>query len=86
MIFTFTKEKKQKLKPLVLNVLRINKPTTRCLAKVIGTFISCIPAAILGPLFYPYLEKDKLTFLRLNKENFGAPAKSSSEVHQKLEW
>ena len=86
MIVTFTKEKKQKLKPLVLNLVRINKPTTRCLTKVIGTFISCIIAAILGPLFYPYLEKDKLTSLRLNKGNFDALAKSSPEVHQELEW
>ena len=86
MIVIFTKEKKQKLKPLVLNVLRINKPTTRSLEKVIGTFISCVPAAIFGPLFYPYLEKDKLTSLRLNKGNFDAPEKSSPEVHQELEW
>ena len=52
MIITLTEEKKQKLKTLVLNLLRINKPTIRYLAKVIGTIICCIPAALLGPLFY----------------------------------
>ena len=59
MIITFTEEKKQKLKALVLNLLRIKKPTIRYLAKVIGTIISCMPAAILGPLFYRYLENEK---------------------------
>ena len=51
MIITLTKEKKQKLKTLVLNLLRIKKPTIRYLAKVIGTIIFCMRAAILGPLF-----------------------------------
>ena len=64
---------------MVLNLLRISKPTIRYLAKVIGTIISCIPGAILGPLFYRYLENDKVTSLRLNKENFYAPAKISPE-------
>ena len=86
MIITLTKEKKQNLKTLVLNLLRIKKPTIRYLAKVIGTIISCMPAAILGPLFYRYLENDKVTSLRLNKGNFDAPAKISSEGKQELEW
>ena len=45
MIITLTKEKKQKIKTLVLNLLKIKKPTIRYLAKVIGTVISCMPAA-----------------------------------------
>ena len=83
MIVTFTEEKKQKL---LLNLLGINKPTIRYLAKVIGTIISFMPAAILGPLFYRYLENNKVFSLRLNKENFDAPAKISSEGKQELEW
>ena len=55
-IVTLTQEKKQKLKTLVLNLYRINKPTIRYLAKVIGIIIFCMPAAILGPHFYRYLE------------------------------
>ena len=86
MSVTLIEEKKQKLKPLVLNLLRINKSTIRYLAKVIGTNISCMSAAILAPLFYHYLENDKVTSLRLNKGNFDAPAKISSERKQELEW
>ena len=74
MIVTLTEEKKQKLKTLVLNLLRI------------GTIISCMPAAILGLLFYRYLENDKVSSLRLNTGNFDAPAKISSEGKQDLEW
>ena len=85
-IVTLTEEKKQKLKTLVLNLLRIDKPTIRYLAKVIGTIISCVPAAILGPLFYRYLENDKVTSLRLTKGNCDAPAKISSEGKQELQW
>ena len=44
-----------------------------------------MPAAILGSLFYRYLENDKATSLRLNKVNFDAPAKNSSEGKQELE-
>ena len=39
MIVTLTQEKKHKLKTLILNLYRINKPTIRYLAKVIGIII-----------------------------------------------
>ena len=86
MTVTLTEGKTQKLKTLVLNLLRIDKPTIRYLAKVIGTIISCVPAAILGPLFYRYLENDKVTSLRLTKGNCDAPAKISSEGKQEIQW
>ena len=86
MIITLTEEEKQKLKTLVLNLLRINKPTIRYLPKVFGTIISCMPAAILGTPFYRYLENDKVASLRLNKGNFDAPATISPEGKQELEW
>ena len=86
MIVTVTEEKKQKLKNLVVNLLRINKPTIKYLAKVIGTIISFMPAAILGPLFYRYLENEKLFSFRLNKGNFDALANISSEGKQELAW
>ena len=85
MIVTLTEEKKRKLKTLVLNLLRINKPTIRYLAKVMKTIISCMPATILGPLFYRYLEHDKVTSLRWNKGDFDAPAKIGPERKQELE-
>ena len=85
MIVTLTEEKRQKLKTLALNFLRINKPTISYLAKVVGTIISCMPAAILRPLFCCYLENDKVTSFRLNIGNFDAPAKTSLERKQELE-
>ena len=51
MIVPLTEEKKLKLKTLVLNLPRINKPTIRYLAKVIGAIIFCMPAAILDLFF-----------------------------------
>ena len=86
MIVTLTEEKRQKLKTLVLNFLRINKPTIRYLAKVIGTIISCMPAAILRPLFCRCLENDNVTSFGLNIGNFDAPAKTSPGRKQELEW
>lgn len=55
MIVTLTQEKKKKLKNLILNLFRINKPTIKYLTKVVGTIISCMLAAIVGPLLYCYL-------------------------------
>ena len=86
MIVTFTEAETQNLEILVLNLLRINKPTIRYLARVIGTIIFCIPAAILRPPFYRYLENDKITSHRLNKGNFDAPAKIRPDGKQELEW
>ena len=45
-----------------------------------------MPVAILGLLFYRDLENEKVTSFRLNKGNFDAPAKISSEGKQELEW
>lgn len=44
-----------------------------------------MPAAILGLLFYRYFQNDKVTFLRLNKGDFGAPTKITHEGKQELE-
>ena len=76
MIVTLTKEMK---------LLRVNKTTIGYLEKVIATIISCVSATILRPLFYPFLENDKVTSLRLNKGNFDAPAKISLEGKQGVE-
>ena len=67
-------------------MLRINNPTIRYLAKVTDTIISYMPAAILGLLFHCYLENEKITSLRLNKGNLDAPANTSPEGKQKMEW
>ena len=86
MIVTLTEEKKQKLKALVLSLLRINIPTMKYLAKVIGTIISCIPGATLGPLFHCYLQNEKVTSVRSNNRNFDAPTKIKNDGKQELEW
>ena len=86
MIVTLTEEKKQKLKALVLSLLRINIPTMKYLAKVIGTIISCIPAATLGPLFHCYLQNEKVNSVRSNNRNFDAPTKIKNDGKQELEW
>ena len=52
------------------------------MARVTETIISCMSAPILGPLFYRYLENEKVTFLRLNKGNVDGPAKIRPERKQ----
>ena len=49
-IFTLTDDKKQVLKSLILQFLRIQRPSIRFLAKVIGIIISYILALNLAPL------------------------------------
>ena len=52
--------KSKKLKCLILQMLRIQRPSIRFLAKVIETTISCMAAAKLGVTFYQGLECDKI--------------------------
>ena len=86
MIITLTKEKKKKIKTLVLNLLKIKNLPLGIWQKSLGlSFLVCQLHAILGPLFYRYLKNDKVTSLRLNKGNFDAPAKISFEGKQELE-
>ena len=63
-------------------MFRINNPNIRYLARVTETIISCMSAPILGPLFYRYLENEKVTFLRLNEGNVDGPAKIRPERKQ----
>ena len=64
MIVTLTEEKKEKLKTLVLNLLRINKFTIRYLAKSHWDYHFVYASCNTWPLFYRYLANDKVTSLR----------------------
>ena len=64
MIVTLTEEKKEKLKTLVLNLLRINKFTIRYLAKSHWDYRFVYASCNTWPLFYRYLANDKVTSLR----------------------
>ena len=61
-IFTSADDRKHKLKSLILQFLRIQRPSKRFLAKFIETVISCILALKLGPFFYRNLENNKYNF------------------------
>ena len=78
MIITLTENKRQNLKCLILQLLRIERPSIIFLAKVLGTTISYMPGSKLGLLFYWGLENDKTVIAN-------ATANFSVETAQELQ-
>ena len=81
-----TEEKILKIETLILQVLNLENITTREVARVIGYFISSLPAVRYGALYYRALEKDKVKALKISKGNFEAKMQITPKVRCGLNW
>ena len=86
MTLTLTDEKILKIETLILQVLNSEKVTIREVARVIGYFISSLPAVRYGALYYRALEKDKVEALKISKGNFEAKMQISPKARYELNW
>ena len=86
MTVTLTVENILKIKTLILQVLNSEKVIIREVARVIGYFISSLPAVRYGALYYRALEKDKIEELKISKGNFGAKMQISPKARYELNW
>ena len=86
MTVTLTDEKILKIETLILQVLNSEKVTIREVARVIGYFISSLPAVRYGALYYRVLEKDKVEALKISKGNFEAKMQISPKARYELNW
>ena len=67
-------EKVEKIVEFSRYVLRSSSVTIRCLARLIGLYVSSFPAVLLAPFFYRELEKCKTEHLNRFDKNFEAHA------------
>lgn len=86
MTITLTPEKAVKLKVACQHLLATSLPSIRELARVIGKIVSCFPGVCFGPLYYRYLERDKITALQLNRWDFDKKATLSPQAQEELSW
>ena len=69
MTIYLTPQKKAHIKNIILKILRIQKPTIRFLAKIIGSLAASMPDVKFGRL---HLESEKDLSLKNNKINLDA--------------
>ena len=67
-------------------LLKMEKPTIRTVAQVIGLMVASFPAIPHAQLFYRTLERDKTKALQQQKGDFEAIMTYSSEAKSDLKW
>ena len=86
MTISLTPLRAQKLVNACSMLLKMDKPTIRTVAQVIGLMVASFPAIIHAQLFYRALERDKTKALHQQKGDFEAIMTYSSEAKSDLKW
>ena len=86
MVITLTDKKKLKTKQNCCNILEIEKPTIRDVARLLGTLTSCLPGVKFGPLHYKALEVCKIEALKRTKGRFDEKLLLSKEAKLDIQW
>ena len=86
MTISLTPLRAQKLVNACSMLLKMEKPTIRTVAQVIGLLVASFPAISHAQLFYRALERDKTKALQQQKGDFEAIMTYSSEAKSDLKW
>ena len=86
MVIRLTDKKKLKTKENCCNILEIEKPTIREVARLLGTLTSCLPGVKFGPLHYKALEVCKIEALKRAKGKFDEKLLLSKEAKLDIQW
>ena len=86
MTISLTPLRAQKLVNACSMLLKMEKPTIRTVAQVIGLMVASFPAIPHAQLFYRALERDKTKALQQQKGDFEAIMTYSSEAKSDLKW
>ena len=87
-----TLERKQWILSTAFKLLTGSSSTVRELAQFIGQVVSCFQGVKFGPLWYRYMENDKIKALKQNKGDyeskvvFSNEAKSDRKYHVVFQW
>ena len=79
-------EKIQKILKFCTEILNSENLTIRVVARLIGLFTSAKYAIRLAPLFYRYLNRDKVHALNVSNDNFDAKISLSVEAITEVKW
>ena len=73
MTIAILQTKREKIYNLCVLILNGQIQTIRTLVMFVGNIVATFPAVTSGPFFYRSLEEDKISALKLQKENFDKP-------------
>ena len=86
MTVTLGDDKISKIKETCISVLTSRKLTIRCVAQLIGKFVSCFPGMEYGPLHFRHLEWNKSCSLKENKGNYEGNITLTTESICEINW
>ena len=81
-----TLEKKQTILSTSSKLLTGSSSTVRELAQFIGQVVSCFQGVKFGPLWYRYMENDKIKALKQNKGDYESKVVFSNEPKSEMIW
>lgn len=86
MTLEITKEKKEKIHSLCIDIMQAHKISLRKLASIIGNLVASFPAVPLGPFFYRNLEYQKILGLKFNNGKFDSHITLNNESKKEIRW
>ena len=81
-----TPQKTKNLKRLVNQLISMENPLIKFLAKVIGTIVSVFPEVKYAPLYYRALENEKMGAIEICKGDFDSHHPISDDGKDDLKW
>ena len=81
-----TLERKQRILSTASKLLAGSSSTVRELAQFIGQVISCFQGVKFRPLWYRYMENDKIMALKQNKGDYESKVVFSNEAKSEMIW
>ena len=86
MTVSLSDKKREKVKTLCFDILKLTVLSIRKMAKLIGTLVACFPAVQYGPLFYRELERAKIQALKKNKYNYDCSMRIGIKCIAEIHW
>ena len=85
-LMSYTDEKKNNIKTLLIICLHSHQVSTRELAIILGKIVASFPAVTFEPLHYRDLERYKITGLKYHKGNFAGKLSLSAKAVSEIHW
>ena len=86
MTVTLTKRKKDSIKKLSQDIIKMKCPKIRKVARLLGKYSNSFPASKYGRLHFRSLQNDKDHCLKQNRGNFNAKMLLSKEAKKDIAW
>ena len=86
MTVEMTADKKLRIREAILELMDTHKIKIRKVARLVGLLVSSFPASTFGPLYYRYIEREKIWALKEVRGDYNKKMSLSQQAKKELDW